>query len=150
MDFIVPFLVRKVELVSSPTTLEESPAFHPNKVGELSTYILKLPPTKNWRPILVEFDGQLNSVFYCEIGVGRADKKSVLRAAKKEVGYSREKRNLMTIAPDFYRYPAFLAAPLTNPSGLTLRKAPANNCGHPANFSGVSPGMGPAKLSGVP
>ena len=51
----------EVELVSSWANLDDIPAFNLDKIGKLLTYILKLPPTKNWRPILVEFDGQLNS-----------------------------------------------------------------------------------------
>ena len=66
----------KIELVSHQAYLEDIPMSCPDKVGKLSMYILKLPPTKNWRPILIDFDEQLDSVCY-DIGVWKffADKK---------------------------------------------------------------------------
>jgi len=52
----------KVEFVSPRPYLEKNiPASYQDKVGMLLMYILKLPPTKNWRPILIDFGAQLDS-----------------------------------------------------------------------------------------
>jgi hypothetical protein len=71
----------KVEMVSPRAYLEDILAS-----GKLLMYILKLPPTKNWRPILINFGGQLDSVYH-EIGAWSLQtRKLTLRAVKAEVG----------------------------------------------------------------